>query len=81
MFPGFRPFQRRTSTMKAISKLMVLLGLVALTFTAACEKKEEATTEAPAAEGGAEPAAAAPTTAAQEEKPAEGEPAAPPASQ
>ncbi len=75
--------------MKAITKLMVLLGVVSLTFMVACEKKEEATTEAPAEAAGEQPSTDKPTEAPAEEKPAaaaevpaaEGEPEAPAASQ
>jgi len=75
--------------MKAITILLVVLGLISLTFAVACEKKEEATTEAPAEEAGEQPSTDKPTeapaeekpAAAAEEKPAEGEPEAPPASQ
>ena len=64
--------------MKVLTKLLVVLGLVALTVTVACENKTEATTEAPAENAGEQPSADKPTEAAPaeeakpEEKPTEG---------
>lgn len=60
--------------MKVLSKILVVLGLVSLTLTVACENKQpEATTDAPAENVGEQPATDKPTEAApaDDAKPAE----------